>query len=161
MLLQSSFTIKPRRTFVYAFYLFFILLILLMGNKVGYTNATLYYYFGGVTIFVIVWLVILSKTKIYIDNDLIRMETIVRKQQLFWKDIIASRLSWQPEGAHGVSLSWLLQSLNGIQLEIRLGFYSRTDLTILSQQLIDKAMNAVIADKIYKMAEGDFPWYIW
>ena len=89
------------------------------------------------------------------------METVVRKQQLFWKDIIASRLSWQPEGAHGVSLSWVLQSFNGIQLEIRLGFYSRKDLTIVSQQLIDKAKNAVIADKIHKMAEGKFPWYIW
>lgn len=160
MLLQSSFTIKPRRTFVYAFYLFFILLILLIGKKVGYRNAALHYYFGGVTIFVILWLVILSKAKIYIDNEIIRMETIVRKQQLFWKDITASGLSWQPEGAHGLSLNWIFQTSDGRQLEIRLGFYSRKDLTILSQQLIEKAKNAVIADKLYKMAKGEFPWYI-
>lgn len=132
-----------------------------MGTKIGYGNANLYYYFGGVTIFIMLWLAVLSKTKIYIDNDVIRMETIVRKQQLSWKEIAASKLSWQPEGAHTLSLNWIFQTFDGRQMEIRLGFYSRKDLTILSQQLIEKTKNAVISDKIYHMAEGRFPWYIW
>jgi hypothetical protein len=89
------------------------------------------------------------------------METIVRKQQLSWKDITASKLGWQPEGAHTLSLNWTFQTFDGEQMEIRLGFYSRKDLTILSQQLIEKAKNAVISDKIYIMAEGQYPWYIW
>jgi hypothetical protein len=161
MLPQSSFTIKPKHTFVFVFFLFFILLIVLIGSKVGYKNPTLYYYFGGVTIFVMLWLAVLSKTKIYIDNDVIRMETIVRKQQLFWKEIAASRLTWQPEGAHGLSLSWIFQPFNGREMEIRLGFYSRKDLAILSQQLIERAKHAVIAEKIHNMAKGQFPWYIW
>jgi hypothetical protein len=132
-----------------------------MGSKIGYRNPNLHYYFGVVTIFIVLWLIVLSKTKIIIDNDIIRMETIVRKQQLSWKDITASKLGWQPEGAHTLSLNWTFQTFDGEQMEIRLGFYSRKDLTILSQQLIEKAKNAVISDKIYKMAEGQYPWYIW
>lgn len=160
MFLQSSFTIRPRYILVYIFFLFVVLLILLIGTKTGYRDPKLYYLFGYVTVFVVLWLVVLSRLKICIDSDVITMETIIRKEQIFWKDIKESRLGWEIEGPHGASLNWIFQAFDGRKLEIRLGFYSRKNLMTLSQQVIEKAKNAKISDKIYQMAEGQFPWYL-
>ena len=160
MLLQSSFTIRPRYSLVYIFFLFFAVLTLLIGTKTGYKDARLYYFFAGVTAFVVLWLIVLSRLKIYIDSSLIRMETIIRKEEILWKDVKESKLAWQIEGPHAASLNWVFESINGKKIEIRLGFYSRDDLMILSQQVIDKAKHAKISQRIYQMAEGRFPWYL-
>ena len=94
MLLQSSFTIRPRYSLVYIFFLFFAVLTLLIGTKTGYKDARLYYFFAGVTAFVVLWLIVLSRLKIYIDSSLIRMETIIRKEEILWKKIVSKLLSY-------------------------------------------------------------------
>ncbi len=158
MLPQASLVIKARRwpiliLFAIAGLPFCIAYLMNPQDK-----ALLYFAFG-VAFLCVCFALIITRLKIFLDNDLLRIEMLFKKQEVFWRDIVASKLSWQIEGGHTASLNWMLQTKNA-KIEIGLGYYARKDMKIIAQQLIDKAKEAEIEDKIYAMAEGRFPWYI-
>lgn len=101
-----------------------------------------------------------KKIKIYIDEDKMVISDFLKNRTLLWTDVSFSDISCSVEGSHSVSLNWIFKTVNKKSVEIKLGYYSRTDMTILANQLIEKAKDARISKKIYNIAQGKFPWYL-
>jgi hypothetical protein len=96
---------------------------------------------------------------LYLDNEVLVYRTALYMREIRWHDLIRSDVYWTIEGLHTASINWSFQTSNK-NLEIRLGFFSRSDMQVLAQQLIDQAPQAVLSNKIYQFAEGKFPWYL-
>jgi hypothetical protein len=159
MLPQASYIIKARRWPLIILFLFLTapFLIIYLAQPEEYYPM---YFMMGIAVFCSLFYFALSKLKIYIDDEKLRLEMLLKSKEIYWKDIISSRLNWQIEGTHSAGVSWIFHSKKSNHLELKLGYYSRNDMKILAQQLIDKSSFADIHEKIYKMAEGKFPWYI-
>jgi hypothetical protein len=100
-----------------------------------------------------------SKFHLYIDDEVLIYRTALFKKELRWRDIIRSDIGWAIEGMHTASINWHFIATNKT-LEIRLGFFSRNDMQLMAQQLIEKAPQAQLSQKVYQFANGQFPWYL-
>ena len=111
-------------------------------------------------LFCITFYLVNSKHYLYLDNQILVYKTVLSKKEMNWEDIVRSDIGWSVEGTHSASINWKFETKHNKQLEIRLGYFSRADMQILAQQLIDRAPHAQFSKKIYQFAEGKFPWYL-
>lgn len=113
----------------------------------------------GLAIFGIIYYM-LSKNKLVVDNDgLIHCLFFGKQKSMLWQDVKSSRLSWHFHG-HGANIEWAIEPFSGRNISFQPSFYNRKNLRIIAEALVDKCPNAVIDQRIKKMAEGKFPWYI-
>ena len=159
MLLQASYTIKPRTWPVWLVLAvpgipFLILFILDPHAK---NNL----YFLCILIFLGLILLALTKAyKIYFDDEKLIFFAFGRKTSIQWSEMRSSSIPWTIEGGHSAGISWKFQSFDDRQIEIPLGYYSQSDMQALARQLIAKANEAKLSPRIYDFAAGKFPWYI-
>ncbi len=85
---------------------------------------------------------------------------LMRRTTILWDDITFSTVSWTIEGIHTASLNWVFRTKGKKDIEVRLGYYSRADMIILANHLIDRSKEAKISEKIYQIAQGKFPWFL-
>jgi hypothetical protein len=111
------------------------------------------------TVLCLVFYMVNARHHLYLDNKILIYKTARSTREIHWNDLIRSEISWTVEGLHTASVNWNFYTGNA-SLEIRLGFFSRSDMQVLAQQLIDQAPQAVLSNKIYQFAEGKFPWYL-
>lgn len=97
--------------------------------------------------------------KIYIDDQILQVQTILNKKAIRWKSITRSYISWHID-IHTAAPLWHFESTEHNNFFITFGYFSRNDMQIIAQQLIDKAPKARIDDKVINMAHGKFPWYV-
>jgi len=97
---------------------------------------------------------------IYIDHEKMIISNLVGKKTVLWKDISISTVYWTVEGIHTASLNWTFETKDQKTVEVKLGYYSRADMIVLANHLIEKSKEATISEKIFQMSEGKFPWYL-
>lgn len=115
---------------------------------------------AGAVVFCLVFYFVNKKHYLFIDNHVLVYKTLLHKKEIQWQDVIKSDISWEIEGMHTASVNWRMIATNNKSLEIRLGFFSRSNMQLLAQHLVERAPNAQFSKKIYQFAEGNFPWYI-
>lgn len=115
---------------------------------------------AGTLVLLLMLFLALSRLKLTIDNNGITQQLFFQKQkELRWEQIIATALVWHYHG-HGATLNWEFTVSSGKKFVIVPTFYSRKDLKLIAEVLCEKCVAASIDDKILKMADGKFPWYI-
>jgi len=77
-----------------------------------------------------------------------------------WKEIRASKLSWEIEGGHTANIYWTIISEANKKIILEPSFYSRKNLRLIAELLIKKSPDAIIDNRIRKIADGKFPWYL-
>jgi hypothetical protein len=159
MLLQTSLTIKARTGPLWI--LFFItgmpaILLLIAEPK---DKAGPYLFVAACLLCALLYG--LSRTmKIEFDDERLVYSAYGKKKSIRWNDITVSNLSWSIEGGHTASYNWNFVMTDGKELHIPLGYYSRSDMSVLANQAIDKAKNAVLSKTVHQMAEGKFLWFV-
>lgn len=114
---------------------------------------------GGLVVFSILYFM-LSKNKLIVDNDGITQQLFFGKQKvILWKNLVSSSFHWHYHG-HGASLQWEFCGIDGKKIILQSSFYSRSSLRLLADALMDKRGEIVLDKRIKRMAENDFPWYI-
>ena len=158
MLPQASYVVRSRQWPV-------LLLGLLMGGPflIAYfmdsSDVVIRWFLLFVVMLCLLFYIINSKFHLYIDDDVLIYKTALFKKELRWRDIVRSDVGWAIEGMHTASINWSFITANKT-LEIRLGFFSRADMQWVAQQLIEKAPQAQLSQKVYQFADGKFPWYL-
>ena len=115
--------------------------------------------FGIVFILMFLLLFLFRKTSISIDNEGITSTNAFRIKQVLWKDITKTYLKYQHHGKSG-SVYWLFETGTARSFKFSTSFYSRKSLRTIAEAVITKCSGAEIQDKIIRMSEGRFPWYI-
>ncbi len=158
MLPQASYIIRARAWLAWTILLLSALPIALSQTLHSYDRGAIAFLFLSF-LFCLILYITIKKIQIYIDDDKMVISDLLRKRTLLWADVIASDVTWSVEGGHSASLNWIFETIKKKHIEIKLGYYSRGDMTILANQLIEKAKTANISKKIHNMAENKFPWY--
>jgi len=158
MLPQSSYTIKIR---TWPVWLIFALsgipgAILLITEPASLAGA---YILSASCVFVLLLFAFSKGYKIYIDDEELVFIAFGRKRSIRWTDIRSTSVEWEALGLEAAGPSWAFQSFDRKEIRIPLGYYSRHDIKQLARQTISKAKSANISEKVYKFAEGKFPWY--
>lgn len=160
MLTQASYTIHARAWLAWTILLLTALPLILAQILSPTDDKRFLPFIILIIIFCSILYATTKKIKIYIDEDKMVISDLLKKKTILWTDISSSDISWSAEGSHSISLNWIFKKVNNKSVEIRLGYYSRIDMTILANQLIEKAKDASISKKIYNIAEGKFLWYL-
>ena len=159
MLLQASYTIKPR---TWPIWIVLALpgipcLFLILQEPGSKRNL---YLLGMVAFFGLVLFAMTKAYKIYFDDEELVFFAFGRKTAMKWSEVISSSIPWAMEGTHSAGISWQFHSMDGTVIEIPLGYYARSDMQALATQLIDKSKGAKISSRIHDFAAGKFPWYL-
>jgi hypothetical protein len=156
MLLLESYTIKPR---IWPVLLIFVLsgipamiIILTEPKKVAGM-----YLLGATCVFCLLPILYTRFFKIAIDDESLTFQFLGRRRTMLWKDVSSSTISWSVEAAHSAGPSWVYRSYSNRQIQIPLGYYSRSDLRLLAEQTIAKANQAEISPKIHNLLPASFP----
>ncbi len=139
-----------------ALYLLFFLFVI----NVKLIEDSLKWIVAGSILFIVVLSYIVMKVKIVIDNTGIVQQILIGKQkELEWQDIKSTRINWEIN-IHGAELSWDFIGASGKTLRINPSYYSRRNLKMIAEALLSKCAHADLDKRIFQMAEGKFPWYI-
>lgn len=149
--------IRPRKTLLFVFAGLLILMIIIYLDKPSWRSVAFHLCLLSLSVFLLL-IYFLSRKKIIIDNHGIQQELGFGKiKKMNWDEVSNSELEWHYHG-HGANQTWNIQG-NGKKIIIYPEHYSRNDLRVLAEALVNKAFRAAISEKVRKMAEGKFPWY--
>jgi hypothetical protein len=102
----------------------------------------------------------MSKTQVIVDNSGITHKTIFKTKEITWDSISKTYLKSEQHGKSR-SLYWYFENPLGRKTKFSTDLLSRKSLRVIAEALTMKCKTADIDQKIYNMAEGQFPWYIW
>ena len=114
----------------------------------------------GVFVFSVLFWIFLSKSTIVVDDSGLTYKTAFVKREVFWKGVSKTYLKYHRHGKSG-SYYWNFEGPAGRKVKFSIKLYSRKDLRIIAEAVTMKCKDADIEQRIYNMAEGHFPWYIW
>lgn len=114
----------------------------------------------GVFIFSILFWFFLSNAKIVIDDSGLVYKTAFATREVFWNSVSKTYIKYRHHGKSG-SYYWYFENSNGRKVRFSIKLYSRKDLRAIAEAVTVKCKEAEIEKRIYDMAEGQFPWYIW
>lgn len=130
---------------------------LFLGIQENLENNEQYFMLIPIGIMVLIWLGY-RKAQITIDNDGLTHKTIFFTKQFLWSEVIKTYIKYRHHGKSG-SHYWFFE-LAGRRVKFSTAFYSRKSLQKIAEAVVEKCKNAAIEERIQKMAEGRFPWYI-
>jgi len=159
MLTQASYVIKSRAWIAWLIFLllgvpFLLIIIENPDNKASQLFLVISF------LFFFLLYITTRYINIYIDHEKMIISNLVGKKTVLWKDISISTVNGTVEGIHKASLNWTFQTKDQKTVEVKLGYYSRADMIVLANHLIEKAKDVTISEKIFQMSEGKFPWYL-
>lgn len=113
----------------------------------------------GILVFSVVLYLLISKTRIIIDDSGISYKSIFTTKAVFWNSISKTYIKSQQ---HGKSRSnyWFFENPDGRKVKFSIDLLSRKSLRSIAEAITMRCKNSEIEKKIYDMAEGQFPWYI-
>lgn len=83
-----------------------------------------------------------------------------KKRSMRWEDLVATKMTWEIEGGHAASYNWRFFSVDKKEINIPLGYYSRSNMQLLASQVCSRAKNASISHSVFAIAGGNFPWFL-
>lgn len=151
-------TILRQRTWP-AFLVLAMGLIIFVIPKDQKQNVPLYIGIGIVSFAALLYF-LLSKTQVIVDDEGITHKTIIKTRQVAWNSVTKTYLKSEH---HGKSRTLYLYFENSIgkKTKISTNLLSRKSLRTIAEAITMKCKTADIEQRIYDMAEGQFPWYIW
>jgi hypothetical protein len=123
------------------------------------TGGVMYIGIGLFIFSIIVWF-LLSKSRIIIDDAGLNYKTVFTTKEVLWNSVSKTYLKYRQHGRSG-SYYWYFENPYGRKIKFPIRLYSRKNLRTIAEALTTKCQNADIERRIYDMAEGQFPWYIW
>jgi hypothetical protein len=155
--IQST-TLFPRRLLMaFPFLVCIVIMFIVLANAEKTSLETFYLTLIPLTITALIWLG-RKKVQLIIDNDGITYKTIFKEQYVPWKDINKTHLKYEHHVESGGHYWFFNTSAKPLKFFINL--YSRKNLQIIAQAVVEKCKHSAIEERIYNMAEGRFPWYI-
>jgi hypothetical protein len=103
---------------------------------------------------------LISKSKIIVDDLGITKKTVFKTKEIPWNSISKTYLKSEHHGKSR-SLHWYFEDQYGKKTKFQIDLLSRKNLRVLAEAITMKCKTADIEKRIYDMAEGQFPWYIW
>lgn len=138
----------------------FFLFVFTAFDKPEHSSVKGYCILGGLIVFTL-FSYFLSKTRIILDNEGITVSHIFNKStSIKWNEIKASGIAWQIEGGHTANIYWTILSDNNKKITLQPSFYSRKNLRLIAEILVEKSKGAIIDTRTRRIAEGRFPWYL-
>ena len=138
----------------------FFLFVFTVFDKPEQTSIKGYCILGGLILFTL-FSYFLSKTRIILDNEGITVSHLFNKStSIQWNEIKTSGISWQMEGIHTANIYWTILSDHNKKITLQPSFYSRKNLRLIAETLIEKSPGARIDTLTRKVADGRFPWYL-
>ena len=122
-------------------------------------NVPMYIGIGIVSLSIGLYLLI-SKSQVIVDDFGITKKTAFKTKEISWDSIYKSYLKSEHHGKSR-SLYWYFEDQFGKKSKIQVDLLSRKSLRVMAEAITMKCKTADIDQKIYNMAEGQFPWYIW
>jgi hypothetical protein len=119
------------------------------------------FYMGiGIVVLAVVMGLLLSKAGIIIDDSGLTYKTVFVTKEILWDSITKTFLKYRSHGKSG-SYYWYFENTQGRTVKFSTGLYSRKSLRTIAEAITARCKTADIEKRIYNMAEGEFPWYIW
>jgi hypothetical protein len=154
------YTIRGRKKIAYIFFLFLALplfIALLTGDFAA--KGFLFLFVPWFLLSIVIYM-FCKRTQIVIQPEGFAYHSPYGKKNFVrWTDIKASSLEVSPQ-ASTVSFTWKFETFLGKQINIELGYFSRNDMKLLAAQVVQQTKGALLSNSIYRMAKGQFPWYI-
>lgn len=123
-------------------------------------NEYIAQYFGdGFIAFAILMWWLIAKAKFIIDDYGITYKTIFSTKQIFWNTISKTYIKYHQHEKSG-SFDWYFENLDGRVEKFSINLLSRKNIRFIAEAVVTKCRNTDIEQRIYNMAEGKFPWYI-
>lgn len=114
---------------------------------------------GMIVLAIIVYLLI-SKTQVIVHNSGITHKTVFKTREISWDSISKTYLKSEHHGKSR-SLYWYFENPEGKKTKFSTDLLSRKSIRTIAEAVTMKCKAADIEKRIYDMAEGHFPWYIW
>ncbi len=114
----------------------------------------------GLFIFSIVLWILFSKAGITIGDSGLVCKTVFTTKEVVWNSISKTYIKYRRHGKSG-SYYWYFENNDGRKVKFSMKLYPRKSLRSIAEAVTMKCRNAEIEKRIYDMAEGQFPWYIW
>ena len=132
-------------------------IFLIPGNQKQ--NVPVYIGVGFILLSILIFILI-SKSEIIVDDTGITHKNLFTTKEIAWANISRTYLKSEH---HGKSrrLYWFFEDLRGKKSKLQVDLLSRKNLRILAEAVTMKCPSSDIEKRIYDMAEGQFPWYIW
>lgn len=102
---------------------------------------------------------LLRKTELRIDNDGLTHKTFFSTRQARWEEVAKTYIKYEHRGKSG-RYYWNFIMTGGKDLKFSSSLYSRQSLRQIAEAVTTKCDKAEIQDRIYQMAQGRFPWYM-
>lgn len=103
---------------------------------------------------------LISKSQVIVDNSGITRKTAFKSKEIPWNSISKTYLKSEHHGKSR-SLYWYFEDQQGKKSKFQVDLLSRKSLRVIAEAITMKCKTADIEQRIYNMAEGQFPWYIW
>lgn len=103
---------------------------------------------------------LISKSQIIVDDFGITKKTAFKTKEISWTTIFKTYLKSEHHGK-SKSLYWYFEDGQGKKSKFQVDLFSRKSLRVIAEAVTMKCKAADIEQRIYDMAEGQFPWYIW
>jgi|SRR6478672_9463209 hypothetical protein len=123
------------------------------------TNVPVYVGLGIVAFSILLYFLI-SKSQLIVDDAGITKKNLLKTKQIAWETIGKTYLKREHHGKSS-NLYWVFEDPNGKKSKIQIDLLSRKSLRVIAEAITMKCKTASIEKRIYNMAEGEFPWYIW
>jgi hypothetical protein len=149
--------IKQRRWPAFLILAVGIGILFIPGNQKQ--NIPLYVGLGFAALSIVVYALI-SKTQIIVDDSGITKTTIFKTKEIPWNSVFKTYLKAEHHGKSR-SLYWYFEDAHGKKSKIQIDLLSRKNLRVIAEAITMKCKTADIEKRIYDMAEGQFPWYMW
>lgn len=149
--------LKPRSSILIIPGLIAIGIFLVVGTQKNLDPNFQYFLLIPIAIIVLLWLGS-RKVQITIDNEGFTHKTIFYTRQFLWKEVVKTYIKYEHHGKSG-SHYWFFE-LPDRKVKFSTSSYSRKSLKTIAEAVVEKCNHAEIEDRIFKMAEGHFPWYI-
>lgn len=114
----------------------------------------------GLIVFSIVLWILISKIRVIVNDSGVAYKTAFTTIDVPWNTIQKTYIKYRQHGKSG-SFDWYFESVTGQTKKFSINLLSRKSIRIIAEAITTNCRNADIEKRIYNMAEGKFPWYIW
>jgi hypothetical protein len=149
--------LRPRKFIFLIPLAFCIALFIIIGTQKNLPTEVELIFLIPLIILLIIW-TIFRRILLTIDNEGLTYKSIFTTKQLTWNDVQKTYIKYKSHGKSG-SHYWFFE-LNNTRFKFSTGLYSRRSLQQVAEAVVEKCKNTEIEERIYKMAEGKFPWYM-
>ena len=102
----------------------------------------------------------ISRSQLIVDDEGITKKNVFKTKQVTWASVSKTYLKREQHGKSS-SLYWVFEDQHAKKNKIQVDLLSRKSLRVIAEAVTMKCKDAHIEKRIYNMAEGEFPWYVW